>query len=173
VVPGTPASGASAGVTLQDNQSVLNLAAVFNYASLTVSNQGGYDDIEQYEWCTFSYSGLGGGAITGSVGSLSFTGTFENGSSWGESSMTNGQLGGNIYYFDSSFDLSFQGIWSNGWNSTGVLSGYGNVCFSESDCYPGHAWVDITTMTPEPPSLALLGAGLFPIISALRRKLLR
>jgi hypothetical protein len=87
--------------------------------------------------------------------------------------MTNGNPSGyNAFSFNSALDLPFKGVWSNGWWSTGVL-------LVEYDYAPelpgmyGYAELYITTMTPEPSSLALCAAGLLSIIGVLRRKLLR
>lgn len=162
--PGRPAYGASGYVSLQ-NQSSLSLdATVDNYTTFYDHYQSGIDGIG-IPWCIYTYTGTVDGTLSASVGSLSFSGTFLNGSSAGDSFDEYQGLSYHEY-----LDFTFQGTWDNGWYSTGHALFWKTT---DGGYIAGFTSLEITTITPEPSTFALLGTGLFPVIGVLRRKLLR
>ena len=150
---------ASGSVELS-TQDGLTFNTVGSYTSLSVNNQVGDDG------CTTSYSGSMNGGITASVGSLSFAGSFLNGSSYGDGYFLTDPT---YYFYESELYLPFRGTWSNGWYSTGTL---GSDIVNVDGFVESFSTLNITTMTPEPSTLALFGTGVVPMILALRRKLL-
>ena len=64
-------------------------------------------------------------------------------------------------------DVQFVGRWNNGWRSEGDVYAW----FSNGGGYQG-GFIDMTTYTPEPSSVVLLGSGILGIAGVLRRKFL-
>jgi hypothetical protein len=69
------------------------------------------------------------------------------------------------YTYDQYY-VNFKGLWSNGWNTVGNdyatdFEGY------ESDVL---GWFSLTTQTPEPATLTLLGAGIMGVAARLRKR---
>jgi hypothetical protein len=170
IVPATQ----SGGVPALADGSGMSFAFTGNYTSLNEFNQGWFDGQEQ--WCQSSYYGNMNGILTGEVdfisgGSITFTGGIWDGSSSGDSIMSNGCPSGcNILDFDSSMRLPFRGVWSNGWWSVGSFSAEE---MTQGILLNGLSSVEMTTYTPEPTTLLLFGAGFLPIYGSLRRMLRR
>jgi hypothetical protein len=67
-----------------------------------------------------------------------------------------------------AFSYTFRGVWSNGWWSEGYVT---VGLFGDELAASGV--LEMTTHTPEPGTLGLIGAGLVPVCSILRRRLHR
>ena len=120
---------------------------------------------------------LSGGAAYGQISSISlntqlysFTGEIFSGTAsreaghcvvWGECPS---------YTYDQYY-VNFKGLWSNGWYTVG--SDYATDLESdwngtrESDVL---GWFTVTTNTPEPATLTLLGAGISGVAARLRKR---
>jgi hypothetical protein len=127
--------------------------------------------------CDETYcEGYGGGPITGGaaygqISSISlntvlysFTGEIYSGGAFREAAYCIPIDRCPSYTFDQYY-VNFKGLWSNGWYTEGSdaaidFEGY------ESDVT---GWFDITTQTPEPATLTLLGAGIIGLAGYLRR----
>jgi hypothetical protein len=131
----------------------------WNITSVQTSMTGGSDG--QYS-CGYSFSGTTDGPITGTYGNLTFAGV-STGGTYDASEGVSGGCG----ELDGGFSAPFTGFWSNGMRSTGTLSGaWQSVCGIGG--FP-FATLEITTVSPEPSTFMLLGAGLLPVIGAIRR----
>jgi len=69
-----------------------------------------------------------------------------------------------LTYFDESFHVDFSGTWSNGWRTVGFAEG-----IFGSDTTGGGLFY-LTTYTPEPTTLTLLGLGIAGLGMRLRRR---
>ena len=69
-----------------------------------------------------------------------------------------------LTYFDESFHADFSGTWSNGWHTVGFAEG-----IFGSDTTGGGLFY-LTTYTPEPTTLTLLGLGIAGLGMRLRRR---
>jgi len=70
-----------------------------------------------------------------------------------------------LTYFDEGFHADFSGTWSNGWHTVGFAEGtFGSDTTSNGLFY-------LTTYTPEPATLMLLGLGIAGLSMRLRRRL--
>jgi hypothetical protein len=69
-----------------------------------------------------------------------------------------------FYQFGGGFGADFTGRWSNGWYSTGTLTG---GVFNYIGVGMATGSVQITT---EPSTFMMLGAGLVPMIGVIRRR---
>jgi hypothetical protein len=128
-------------------------------------------------FCDETYcEGYGGGFITagsasGEISSISlgtqlasFTGTIYSGGAFREAAYCIPPNQCLSYTYDQYY-VSFTGLWSNGWYTVGNdyatdFEGY------ESDVL---GFFNITTQTPEPATLTLLGAGLVSVLLRVRR----
>jgi len=115
--------------------------------------------------CHYTWSGTTDGPITGTFENLRFTGKVTGGTF----DATTGLAceGGVCDSFGTggTFTAPFKGFWNNGWYSTGTLSG-------SSSGFDNVASLNITTVTPEPSTFMMLGAGLLPVIGVIRRRYL-
>ncbi len=71
------------------------------------------------------------------------------------------------YRPETELSLDFAGPWSNGWFSSETIEMH---CFQKDGCSEGSGAGDLNTVTPEPPSLALLAASLPFFGRVMRRK---
>ena len=74
---------------------------------------------------------------------------------------------GGWYTWQNQYWYSYEGFWSNGFRTIGTA-----YSADGDDVYPFGSYT-MTTTTPEPSGLVLLGTGLVPMLAILRRKLLR
>ena len=97
---------------------------------------------------------------------LSYTGAITGGNFWG--SFDNYCGGGwcGPGYLD--LQMNVDGIWSNGWTSTGLVTVY-----ADADGPRGTMTLTTNTAVPEPGTLGILGSGLMLLAGGFRRKLLR
>ena len=72
--------------------------------------------------------------------------------------------GNGNFAWDYEYYYSFTGNWSNQWRTSANVYGWDTTSFTGS-------WFDMTTSTPEPPSMLLLATGGLGLAGLLRRKL--
>ena len=114
------------------------------------------------------------GPLTIDVGNYVFSGEITGGtaSAWGSSPIEYYQECEDVFINCLSADTEdvyFVGRWNNGW-------------WSEGESYSAYSWdgplydwgtLNMTTYTPEPSSMVLVGSGILGLAGVLRRKLLR
>jgi hypothetical protein len=76
-----------------------------------------------------------------------------------------GQCG--TYRAETNVSLDFQGLWNNGWYSTGMIQ---MNCFHTGGCSDGTGGGSLNTDAPEPSAVALLLGGIPCLGFALRRQ---
>lgn len=164
----SPFGGGSAGVTYPTGaQAIVGLflsewSVSHSQTSETSSFPG--------DSCSTDISGTTDGPITATYDHLTFTGKVTGGTYQGS---MNYIIQPKSYTTNESFNAPFRGSWTNGWVSTGTLSGRE----SNSDGSVTSIFIlDITTKTittataPEPSTFMMLGAGLLPVIGVIRRR---
>ena len=156
--------------TFQDYQ--WNLLLVPNLPDMTVTWSCDVTSCEGYGGGFYS-----GGAAYGEIWSISlnsllftFTGEIGPGGAFREAGHCIPVDACPSYTFDQYY-VNFTGFWSNGWYTVGT----DNAIDFESDWGGAHqsnvsGWFSMTTTTPEPATLTLVGVGLAGLFVRLRRK---
>ena len=117
-------------------------------------------------YCTYYMTTFSGSLNSGSISfgdvSYAFQGAITSGYFNGSTGFE--QLG--RYYFVENSYFDFSGRWNNGWTSTGFYE-YIGLC-----CDAGQGYTQMTTTSPEPSTLLMLGSGILGLVGVRRRKLL-
>jgi hypothetical protein len=75
---------------------------------------------------------------------------------------------GVLTQFNYQYHYNFVGVWTNQWHTSGAVYGF-NVWDGTGQQGPGGSDFTLTTSTPEPGTVMLLGSGLLALAGALRR----
>ena len=80
-------------------------------------------------------------------------------------------MGETLTQFNYQYHYNFVGAWSNQWHTSGSVYGW-NMWDGNGQPGPGGSWFDLTTPTPEPGTITLLGTGVLGLAAAAYKKLL-
>ena len=78
-------------------------------------------------------------------------------------------VSGYMTAYNYQYHYGFVGVWSNQWHTSGSVYGW-NTWSGYGEPGPGGSWFDITTQTPEPGTIIMLGSGLLMFAKTLLKK---
>ena len=89
----------------------------------------------------------------------------------GDVQITEVYYSGVLSQYNYQYNYDFVGDWTNQWNTSGHVYGW-NMWDGIGQQGPGGSQFDLTTSTPEPGTITLLGAGVLSLAGAIYKKLL-
>ena len=162
----------------RDKQSISNLEGLFGFQG-RFSFNGSISNYSDGQVCpipstcmevwsgTFSGGSVSWGGSTNQSVEYLFTGTITDGSFSGDAGCNSEGECSN----SNRATFSFTSTWTNGWRSDGTLLVDSCTAFLSCLSAPGSIGsLSITTMTPEPGSMTLLGSGILAVAVFLRRR---